>query len=166
MIKTTQTPFGITLVITLIVLLCILLFFESRPYKFTVKRVIDGDTIQLHNDKLVRLIGVDTPEINQFFQSVEHYGREETALTVKMVDGKAVRLKCDERQRDEYGRLLASIYLKDGTLLNAEIIKQGYGHTYTRFPFKHLEEFRQYENEARENRRGLWAQIPQELTNE
>jgi len=44
----------------------------------------------------------------------------------------------------------------DGTSLNAEIIKQGYGFAYTRFSFKHMEEFRRYERDARENRRGLW----------
>ncbi len=47
--------------------------------------------------------------------------------------------------------------MEDGTFLNAEIIKHGYGFAYTRFPFKYLEEFRQYEREARENERGLWA---------
>ncbi|MCK4463694.1 MAG: thermonuclease family protein [Candidatus Omnitrophica bacterium] len=41
--------------------------------------------------------------------------------------------------------------------MNAEIIKRGYGRAYTRFPFKYLEEFRQYEKEARENEIGLWA---------
>jgi len=40
--------------------------------------------------------------------------------------------------------------------LNAEIIKYGYGNAYTRFPFKYLDEFRRYEREAREHRRGLY----------
>jgi endonuclease YncB( thermonuclease family) len=44
----------------------------------------------------------------------------------------------------------------DGTLLNAELIKQGYGFAYTKYPFKYMEEFRQYESKARENGRGLW----------
>jgi len=44
-------------------------------------------------------------------------------------------------------------------LLNAEIIKQGYGHAYTQFPFSHMEEFRQLEREAREERRGLGSVI-------
>ena len=45
----------------------------------------------------------------------------------------------------------------DGTFLNAEIIKQGYGFAYTRFPFKYMDEFRRYEREAREKHRGLWG---------
>jgi micrococcal nuclease len=74
----------------------------------------------------------------------------------KMVEGKEVRLEYDWQKRDKYGRLLAYVYLKDGTFLNAEIIKQGYGFAYTKYPFNYLDEFRRYEREARENGRGLW----------
>ncbi|MBT73811.1 MAG: hypothetical protein CMQ15_17555 [Gammaproteobacteria bacterium] len=38
----------------------------------------------------------------------------------------------------------------------SEIVKQGYGHAYTKFPFKYMQEFRQYEREARITKRGLW----------
>jgi micrococcal nuclease len=72
-----------------------------------------------------------------------------------MVEGNPVRLEYDWQQRDKYGRLLAYVYLMDGTFLNAEIIKQGYGHAYTRFPFKHLDQFRQHEKETREAKRGF-----------
>jgi micrococcal nuclease len=54
-------------------------------------------------------------------------------------------------------RTLAYVVLEDGTLLNAEIIKQGYGFAYTRFPFARLDEFRRLELEAREQARRLWA---------
>ncbi len=49
------------------------------------------------------------------------------------------------------------MYLEDGTFLNAEIIKQGFGFAYTRFPFKYMDEFRWSEREARELNRGLWG---------
>lgn len=87
---------------------------------------------------------------------VEHFGKEAHLFTKKMVEGEKVRLEYDWQRRDRYDRLLAYVFLQDGTFLNAEIIKQGYGFAYTRFPFKYLEEFRRYEREARENRRGLW----------
>jgi micrococcal nuclease len=122
-------------------------------------RVIDGDTIIVDMDgkeERVRLIGVDTPETVHPSKPVEYFGKEASEFTKSMVEGKKVRLEYDWQRRDKYGRLLAYIYLEDGTFLNAEIIKQGYGFAYTRFPFKYLEEFRQYEREARENGRGLW----------
>jgi micrococcal nuclease len=82
-----------------------------------------------------------------------------------MVEGKRVRLELDQsnaarghKDNTPQKRTLAYVFLEDGTLLNAEIIKQGYGHAYTQFPFSHMEEFRQLEREAREERRGLWAQ--------
>jgi len=123
-----------------------------------VKRVIDGDTLLLANDERVRLIGVDTPETKHPQKPVEHFGKEAYLFTKSMVEGKEVRLEYDQQRRDKYGRLLAYVYLMDGTFLNAEIIKQGYGFAYTRFPFKYLEEFRRYEREARENRKGLWKE--------
>ena len=123
-------------------------------------RVIDGDTIIVEIDskqERVRLIGVDTPETVHPNKPVEYFGKEASEFTKRMVEGKEVRLEFDWQRRDKYGRLLAYVYLQDGTFLNAEIIKQGYGFAYTRFPFKYLEEFRSYERGARENGRGLWG---------
>jgi len=121
-----------------------------------VKRAIDGDTLLLTNGERVRLIGVDTPETKHPRKPVQYFGKEAYLFTKRMVEGKDVRLEYDWQRRDKYGRILAYVYLRDGTFLNAEIIKQGYGFAYTRFPFKYLEEFRKYEREARENRKGLW----------
>ena len=59
----------------------------------------------------------------------------------------------------------ARLYLRDGTLLNKEIIEQGYGHAYTGFPFSKMEEFREAQREARAAGRGLWrGQEPEEAT--
>ena len=87
---------------------------------------------------------------------MEYFGKEASAFTRRMVEGKRVRLEYDQTRKDHYGRTLAYVFLEDGTHLNAEIIKQGYGHAYTRFPFRYLEEFRRHEKEAREVGRGLW----------
>ncbi len=120
-------------------------------------RVVDGDTIVLDGNEKVRLIGVDTPETVHPSKSVEHFGKEASAFTKRIVEGKRVRLEYDWQKIDKYGRTLAYVYLEDGTFLNAAIIKQGYGHAYTKYPFKHLEDFRKYEQEAREKGQGLWS---------
>ena len=128
-----------------------------------VERVVDGDTLLLQSGERVRLIGVDTPEIKHPKKPVEYFGREASVFTRRIMEGKRVRLEFDQANavrahKDRYGRTLAYVFLEDGTLLNAEIIKQGYGHAYTQFPFSRMEEFRRLEREAREQRRGLWAQ--------
>jgi micrococcal nuclease len=143
------------LFLTFLTLLLSISCSNSQTLKCT--RVVDGDTIILNNGERVRLIGIDTPETKHPRKPVEYFGKEASAFTKKMVEGKEVRLEYDWQQRDKYDRLLAYVYLMDGTFLNAEIIKQGYGHVYTKSPFKYLEQFRQYEKEARENKRGLWA---------
>ena len=119
-------------------------------------RVIDGDTIILDDNERVRLIGVDTPETVHPQKPVEYFGKEASAFTKSMVERKNVRLEYDWERKDKYGRTLAYVYLEDGTFLNAEIVKQGYGHAYTRFPFKYLERFREYEQDAQEHQIGLW----------
>ena len=122
----------------------------------TCTRVVDGDTIVVKGIGKVRLIGVDTPETVHPRKPVEYFGKEASAFTKRMVEGKKIRLEYDWQRKDKYNRTLAYVYLENGTFLNAELIKQGYGHAYTRYSFKYLEQFRKYEKEARENKRGLW----------
>ena len=132
---------------------------------FHIARVIDGDTLLLSNGERVRLIGVDTPELYHPLKPVQYFAKEASQFTRRMAEGKSVRLEYDCRRRDRYGRLLAYVYLEDGTFLNAEIIKQGYGFAFTKYPFKYLDEFRQYEIEARQNKRGLWKHKERETKN-
>ncbi len=54
----------------------------------TVTRVIDGDTLILDGGGRVRLIGVDTPETVHPTKPVEFFGREASAFTKRMVEGK------------------------------------------------------------------------------
>ena len=124
----------------------------------TVTRVIDGDTIVVEEVGTVRLIGVDTPETVDPRRPVGYFGKEASDFTRQLAVGTRVRLEFDQDRTDRYGRTLAYVYLQpEGLLLNAEIIRQGYGFAYTQFPFRMIEQFRSLEREAREAGRGLWA---------
>ncbi len=120
-----------------------------------VLRVVDGDTLILDGEERVHLIGVDTPESVAPRRPVEAFEKEAAAFARRMVEGKRVRLAYDQQRTDRYGRTLAYVYLEDGVFLNAESIRQGYGHAYTRFPFSYAEQFLQHEREGRAARRGL-----------
>ena len=141
-----------TIILLILLFTSSLLFSQDTTYK--VKRVIDGDTIELENGEKVRLIGIDTPEAGQ------HYGKEASNFTRKMVEGKQVRIIFDVQKKDRYNRLLAYVFLEDSTFLNAELLKQGYAKIATYPPnVKYVEEFRQLDQEARENVRGLWVPV-------
>lgn len=135
---------------------------EVQPGQYTVTQVLDGDTIEVDMNgarEKVRLIGVDTPETHDPRKQVQCFGKAASEFTKQLIGDKPVRLVADPESsnRDRYQRLLRYVYLPDNTLVQAEIIKQGYGFAYTSFPFDKSEEFRAYQAEARENNRGLWG---------
>ena len=124
----------------------------SNDQAYPVLRIIDSDTVEINHDGQavsVRLIGVDTPETVHPSRPVEAYGREASSFTKNLLLGESIYLRFDTENQDRYGRLLAYLYrAPDGLFVNLEVVRQGYGHAYTRFPFKHMELFRNYENQA------------------
>jgi micrococcal nuclease len=113
-----------------------------------VLRVIDGDTLILSLDGRsvrVRLIGVDSPETVHPSKPVERFGREASRFLKDLVEGKSVRVEYEPgaSRLDRYGRTLAYLYVEPGGLfVNREIIARGFGHAYTAYPFRFMEDFR------------------------
>jgi len=125
-----------------------------------VKQVVDGDTIILESGERVRLLGVNTPEVNHPKKPVEPFGKEAAEFTRRMVEGKLVRLEFDPHanKQDNHSRVFAYVFLQDGTFLNAEIVRRGYGFAIRGNPrLKYESEFVQLELHARKKGRGLWA---------
>lgn len=133
----------------------------SGDIAYRVLRVVDGDTVEIDfqgKAAKVRLIGVDTPETVHPSKPVEAYGKEASNFTKNLLIGESVYLRFDVDRTDNYGRLLAYLYrAPDGLFVNLEIVRQGYGHAYTRFPFKHLALFRHYGTKARAAGKGLYG---------
>lgn len=142
----------------------------APPGTYRVTRFHDGDTITVDmngNEETIRLIGVDTPETHDPRKSVQCFGKAASDFTRQLIGNDPVRLEADPlgTNRDRYDRLLRYVYLPDGRLVQAELIKQGYGFAYTSFPVSRADEFLGYQKEAREQHRGLWASCqPQENT--
>jgi endonuclease YncB( thermonuclease family) len=55
--------------------------------------------------------------------------------------------------------LLRYVYFEDGTFVNGKIVQDGYAQVYENFLVSKLEELRKYQQEARENKRGLWGDV-------
>lgn len=134
----------------------------NQPGLYTVVEFADGDTVSVDmNGKTerVRMIGVDTPETHDPRKAVQCFGQAASNFTKQLIGKSNVRLEADptNSNRDRYQRLLRYVYLPDGTLVNAEIIKQGYGFAYLSFPFTKSDEFRDLQTKAREDNKGLWG---------
>jgi micrococcal nuclease len=123
-----------------------------------VVRVIDGDTIEVEGLGRVRLLGVDAPESVDPRREVQPFGREAAAYTRARLRGRRVRLELEPlRRRDRYGRILAYVFLSDGTLFNQRLLADGYAHVYTGHPYARMNAFLEAQREARRAGRGLWG---------
>ena len=135
-----------------------------------VTRVVDGDTLLLEGRQYVRLLGIDTPELHdsdklrrdasrsgQSAGEIQKLGRQSYEFTRQMVEGKRVRLEFDTERYDKYNRLLAYVFLDDGTFLNARIVEDGYASiTHYKLNVRYADLFARLYRQARENKRGLW----------
>jgi micrococcal nuclease len=122
-----------------------------------VTRVVDGNTLQVSvggKDTKVRLIGIESP------RSTEAYGSEAAQFLRNLLQGEHVWLEFEGTtpEVDSLGRTLAYLYrAPDGLFVNLEVVRQGYGTTNAKIPFRHLDLFTYYERTAREWKRGVWS---------
>ena len=136
----------------------------SRMTPALVTRHVDGDTFEVRienpppgpgSSEKVRLIGIDTPE------SGEPWAEDALRHVVSRVGTEPVYLAFDFRRRDRFDRLLAYVYLPDGTLLNADLIAAGLARVYRRDKTAYFfAQFERLETDARGRRRGVWTDHP------
>ncbi len=116
------------------------LYTEGVPaakYKTTVLRVVDGDTIVVNYmgaEEKVRLIGVDTPEsVHPDNTQNTDAGFAASEFTTVYLTDAEVELEFDVQQRDQYGRLLAYVYV-GGEMFNETLLRTGYANVATYSP--------------------------------
>ncbi|MDO8486216.1 MAG: thermonuclease family protein [Candidatus Staskawiczbacteria bacterium] len=130
---------------------------------YQITKVIDGDTIEVKikdKQELVRLIGINTPEVDSPYTKEECFGPEASDYAKKLLDKKEVYLIPDKQSsdRDKYNRLLRYVFLPDGLFVNAEILKNGFAYNYIYEPFEFMKQFDFWEKEAKKNKIGLWVE--------
>ena len=132
----------------------------GRGTPVPVVRVVDGDTIRVDRggEEMVRLIGIDAPEVGRYGGEAQCFGEEAGRFLERLLDGERVRLETDSEWLDRYGRTLAYVYLADGRMANVLLVRKGYA-TVTIYPpnDRYEDELRGAEREARDAARGLWG---------
>jgi len=127
-----------------------------------LKAVNDGDTITLENGRLVRLIGINTPEVNhRKLSKSEPYALEAKALLEKYLrPGDKLHLIYDHTQKDKYGRLLAYVYSKTGRDLALLQLQHGYAQQWV---IGNNDKFwrcvQKAERQARKRKKGIWQDV-------
>ncbi|MGQ9688958.1 MAG: thermonuclease family protein [Desulfobaccales bacterium] len=128
-----------------------------------VAQVVDGDTVILNTGHKVRLLGLDTPELEREGRPAEFLAHKAKEVLADLAQGKRVRLEYDKVRYDRYGRLLAYLFLLDGTDLGRELIRQGLARVYTIPPnLRFREELLAAQREALKARRGIWPKVLQQ----
>lgn len=141
--------------------LCVLFLFLSLPFQAlawpgVVISVHDGDTLRVRNEQgrviIIRLWGVDAPEINQ------PYGRASRNFLRDIAQGKRVEV-IKAQEENSYRRFVGIVSLaSSGASLQEELLKNGLAWVYDYHCNKDVcKIWRKLQQEARRDRRGLWA---------
>ncbi|HWP01020.1 MAG TPA: thermonuclease family protein [Methylococcus sp.] len=122
-----------------------------------VQRVIDGDTVWLADGERVRLLSINTPEIDGPYQTGEPGGAAAKRWLESRLSGSRVRLERDVEERDRYGRLLAHLFGEDGTHINRALVAAGLAVVDIHPPnLKYTDVLLAAQREAETHRRGIW----------
>lgn len=138
----------------------------QETLRATVTTVYDGDTVRVRlagrADERVRLIGVDSPELDDSRENVRFMAFLAKRFAFQRLYQAEVELLPGPEARDSYGRLLAFVRTADGSLFNVTLVREGYATAFLKFPFdaKLRKELKAAETEARQAGRGLWGREP------
>lgn len=148
--------------------------FDYASYQ--VEEIIDGDTIEL-DDMTCRLYGIDTPET--YSSSKLYNDAEMCQVNEEMIKklGEEAKLflqstlvnqsfKVNVLGQDNYERNICQIELSGGKNLSELMIKEGYAVVLEEYieSDNSIELFSEYENEAKKELRGLWANYSSIMT--
>lgn len=142
---------SIRFIIVLLVILSGIFYYQFNEPKYPrtsvyVTKVVDGDTLELDSGMKVRMLGINTPDKGML------YCNEATQFS-RQVENKTVML--ESHGGDQYGRILAYVYLDD-KMINNEIVRAGLAHLYYYEMDSHYNTLKESESYARLNGLGIW----------
>jgi endonuclease YncB( thermonuclease family) len=122
------------------------------PKSAVVKRVIDGDTVELFNGTVLRYVGITAPEEG------EDFAEESTKLNQELVEGKEIKLEYDNYTFDKFGRILAYPII-DNKNICIELVRKGMAEIVIyqkRKPFIYQVQLLKAQEQAKKNKVGIW----------
>lgn len=130
----------------------------------TIRYVHDGDTVHLNDNRKVRLIGIDTPELARRHKNqnlaADAYAKEARDYARDLIRhyGNQVRLMPGTERTDHYDRKLFHIQLSDGSSLQSRLLQAGLAVAFTTPPNQQLKHcYQSAEAVARKNNNKIWT---------
>lgn len=131
-----------------------------------VKWVYDGDTLLLSDKRKIRIIGIDTPEVKHHQQPAQAYGAKAREALRELLKKHhyRVQLSFGKEKKDRYGRLLAHVFLPDGTNLSSWLLDKGFARIMPIPPNVRLADcYRQAQTSAQRQNLRIWKQKSNQL---
>jgi micrococcal nuclease len=132
----------------------------SRPSRHLhqVVKVYDGDTIILENKQHIRLLGVNTPEIESRLRVEEPGGSAAKKWLQEQLQENQVYLEYDQVKQDKYKRSLAHVFLPDGRHINLALLENGLA-TISIIPpnIRYSDKLMQAQQHAEKLKLGIWS---------
>ena len=131
---------------------------ERRPRYHRIAYVYDGDTVRLEDGRKVRLLDINTPEIETERKRGEPGGEEAKRQLERLLRDQPVRLEYDVERHDKYGRTLANLFRRDGLHVNERMVALGWAIANLHPPnLKYADAILEAQTAAEKARRGIWG---------
>jgi len=120
----------------------------------TITRVSDGDSVTCKPYGRVRLLSIDAPELSD--GELGRLARDQLLAIVPV--GTKVVAETDVRVKDQYGRVLAYLFLPGVGMVNERMAEIGYATALVYAPnVKYASRIRAAASRARRAKRGFWG---------
>lgn len=139
---------------------------SGRLEQVKIKRVIDGDTVELSDGRMARYIGIDCPESKKktssgWVEANQPFAAEAKTVNEELVSKGSIVFEFDACKLDKYNRLLVYCYVVvEGRkiFVQSELLKRGLAYLYT-FPpnVKYTDILVESLKEAKYHKLGVWS---------
>lgn len=136
------------------------LFGASSQAPGLVVRCFDGDTVKLSDRRIVRLAGIDAPEV--YKKTAQYYSRQAREALASMIKGKKIELvPAGSKPKDRHGRLVADLRLPDGESVSESMLERGAAFFYPHKDLdpEYMERLKEIQADAIVERRGMWEHV-------
>ena len=124
-----------------------------------LQRVVDGDTLLVDADGqtvVVRLLGIKSFPVQPERDPVARFGKAAVDDLRRLAENQPLRVLLHNPPKDRHGRTLAELFVGQSDV-GLELVKRGHALVYTVYPFPSMPLYQEEQEEARADRRGLWA---------